>query len=87
MKTLAIDTSSKVCTVSILDNDDVLFNSSPIIQFHVERNWPKFATRILKTRERTISLVQYQYDLIEAEIKRARELGVIPNIVFRFSST
>ena len=26
MKTLAIDTSSKVCTVSILDNDDVLIN-------------------------------------------------------------
>ena len=63
-----------------LDNDDVLFNSSPLIQLHVEKNWPKFATRILKTRERAISLVQYQYDLIEAEIKRARELGVIPNI-------
>ena len=26
MKTLAIDTSSKICTVSILDNDDVLIN-------------------------------------------------------------
>ena len=49
---------------SLLIND-VLFNSSPFIQFHVERNWPKFATRILKTRERAISLVQYQYDLIE----------------------
>ena len=63
-----------------LDNDDVLFNSSPLIQFYVEKNWPKFATKILKSRERTISLVQYQYDLIEAEIKRARELNAIPNI-------
>ena len=63
-----------------LDNDDVLFNSSPLIQFHVERNWPQFATRILKTRERNISILQYQYDLTEAEIKKARELGVIPNL-------
>lgn len=26
MKTLAIDTSSRVCTVSILDNDNILIN-------------------------------------------------------------
>ena len=38
----------------VLDNDDVLFRSSPLIQFHVERNWPKFSTKILKSRERAI---------------------------------
>jgi len=62
----------------VLDNDDVLFRSSPLIQFHVERNWPKFATKILRTRERAISVAQYQYDLIEKLIREAREKGEIP---------
>ncbi len=64
----------------ILDNDDVMFRSSPLIQFYVEKNFPKFATKILKTRERAISIIQYQYDQIEREIKRARTKGVIPNL-------
>lgn len=64
----------------VIDNDDVLFNSSPLIQFHVEKNWPEFSTKILKTRERTISIVQYQYDEVEKEIKSAREKGTIPNL-------
>lgn len=72
--------SFKNLKLLVLDNDDVLFNSSPLIQFHVEKNWPKFNARILKTRERTISIVQFQYDEVEKEIKRARELGIIPNL-------
>lgn len=72
--------SFKNLKLFVLDNDDVLFKSSPLIQFHVEKNWPEFGSRILKTRERTISIVQYQYDLINAEIKRARELGVVPEL-------
>ena len=72
--------SFKNLKLFVLDNDDVLFKSSPLIQFHVEKNWPEFGSRILKTRERTISIVQYQYDQIAAEIKRARELGIVPNL-------
>ena len=64
----------------VLDNDDVLFRSSPLIQFHVEKNWPKFATKVLKTRERAISIVQHQYDEISKIIEEARKNGTIPNI-------
>ena len=63
-----------------LDNDDTLFRSSPLIQFHVEKNWPKFATRILKTKERVISMVQYQYDQISEEVSRARLHREVPNL-------
>lgn len=72
--------SFKNLKLLVLDSDDVLFNSSPLIQFHVEKNWPQFSTNILKTRERTISIVQHQYDEVEKEIKRARECGVVPNL-------
>lgn len=64
----------------VLDNDDVLFKSSPLIQFHVERNWPQFASNKLKTRERTISIVQYQRSLVEAEIERAKRAGEVPRL-------
>jgi len=72
--------SFKNLKLLVLDNDDVLFNSSPLIQFHVEKNWPKFSTEILKTCERTISIVQFQYDEVEKQIKEAREAGIIPEI-------
>ena len=64
----------------VLDNDDVMFRSSPLIQFYVEKNFPQFATKVLKTRERAISIVQYQYDQIEKEIKKARRRGAIPKL-------
>ena len=64
----------------VLDNDDVLFRSSPLIQFHVERNWPKFATKILKSRERAISIVQHQYDEVSKLIEAAKKNGTIPNL-------
>ena len=64
----------------VLDNDDVLFRSSPLIQFHVERNWPKFSTKILKSRERAISIVQHQYDEVSRIIEEAKRKGEIPNL-------
>lgn len=64
----------------ILDNDDVLFESSPLIQYHVERNWPKYSKAILQNRERMVSIVQYQYDQINNIIENARKNGEIPNI-------
>ena len=64
----------------VLDNDDVLFRSSPLIQFHVEKNWPKFATKILRTHERAISIVQYQYDEILKIIDAAKKDGIIPEL-------
>ena len=64
----------------ILDNDDVLFRSSPEIQFHVERNWSNLGAAKLMQRERTISIVQYQYDQMARIIAKARKRGVKPNL-------
>ena len=64
----------------ILDNDDVMFKSSPLIQFHVERNFPQFATSILTQREMIISIVQHQYEEELAIIEEARKNGVKPNL-------
>ena len=63
-----------------IDNDDVMFYSSPLIQFHVEKNFPQFATRILRARERTINVLGYEYDKLEKEIERARNEYSIPNL-------
>lgn len=63
-----------------IDNDDVMFYSSPLIQFHVEKNFPQFATRILRARERTINVLGYEYDKLEKEIERARKEYSIPNL-------
>ena len=64
----------------VLDNDDVLFRSSPLIQFHVEKNWNKFSSAKLLVRERTISIVQNQRAEVLKEIERARKDGVVPNL-------
>ena len=63
-----------------LDNDDVMFRSSPLIQYHVVRNFPQFSTSILSARERTLSALNYQYDLMKQEIDRARKEGRIPSL-------
>ena len=57
----------------VLDNDDVLFRSSPEIQFYVERNWPQFGTAKLMQRERIISILQYQYREIVRLVEEARK--------------
>lgn len=64
----------------VLDNDDVMFRSSPEIQFHVEKNFPKFASSKLMQRERIISIVQYQYDQTVQLVEEARRNGEIPKI-------
>ena len=62
----------------VLDNDDVLFRSSPEIQFHVERNWPHLGAAKLMQRERAISIIQYQYDQMARIIAKARKKGIKP---------
>ena len=64
----------------VLDNDDVLFRSSPEIQFYVERNWPQFGTAKLMQRERIISILQYQYREIVRLVEEARKNGSKPNL-------
>ena len=64
-----------------LDNDDVLFNSSPLIQYHVERNFPKFSTNVLKVYERTLSVLNYQYNRMKKEIEKAKKIGAIEGMV------
>ncbi len=51
----------------VVDNDDTLFRSSPLISLHVERNWPEFGSKKLQVKERTISIVQSFYNLMEKE--------------------
>ena len=63
-----------------LDNDDVLFNSSPLIQYHVERNFPKFSTNVLKVYERTLSVLNYQYNMMKKEIEKAKRDRRKPNL-------
>ena len=66
----------------VLDNDDVLFRSSPEIQFYVERNWPHLGAAKLMQRERIISVLQYQYRQIEKIISEARnnhEKPILPD--------
>lgn len=64
----------------VLDNDDVLFRSSPEIQFHVERNWPYLGAAKLMQRERAISIIQYQYDQMAKIIAKARNKGIKPKL-------
>ena len=63
-----------------LDNDDVLFNSSPLIQYHLVKNFPQFPREILDTRERTISALNCQYNLVKKEIEKAQRKKKIPNL-------
>lgn len=64
----------------ILDNDDVMFRSSPEIQYHVERNFPKFSSARLMQRERIISIIQHQYDQVVQLVEEARRNGTIPKL-------
>ena len=34
----------------VVDNDDTLFRSSPLISLHVERNWPEFGSKKLQVK-------------------------------------
>lgn len=61
-----------------LDNDDVLFRSSPLIQYHVVRNFPQFSTNVLNARERVLSVLNYQYNLMKEEIELAKREHRIP---------
>lgn len=51
----------------VLDNDDTLMRSSPLISSYVERTWPQFSSEKLKIKERTISIMQYFYNKVENE--------------------
>lgn len=73
-------TTFKNLKLLCIDNDDVMFNSSPLIQYHVERNFPKFSTDVLKNRERTINALNYQYNLMKKEIEEAIKEGREPNL-------
>ena len=64
----------------LLDNDDVTFLSSPLIQFHVEKNFPQFSAKKLQVLERTLSILKYQHNLIKEEIGNARKEGRTPII-------
>lgn len=61
-----------------MDLDDVVFNSSPSIQYHVEKNFPQFSSKILRLREGNLYLWQKCLESAMEEIKKSRDEGREP---------
>ncbi|MBR3661330.1 MAG: hypothetical protein IKN63_05505 [Bacilli bacterium] len=55
-----------------VDNDDTLFRSSPLISSYVERIWPEYGSKYLQIKERTISIMQSFFSMVEDEISNAK---------------
>lgn len=68
----------------LMDEDDVLFSSSPLIQKSIETNYPKFSSRVLQMREATARLWKNRYFEAKEEIERARIEKREPNILSPF---
>ena len=66
--------------ILVVDNDDVMFASSPWIQYHVERNFPQFASARLLQRERIIRIIGDQLDRVTGIIQEAKTKGEIPKL-------
>lgn len=67
----------------ILDVDDTLYTSSPLIQFYIERTFPQFAKSKLLIKERTINALIQLQKLTDAEIEKARKENrapILPNL-------
>ena len=56
-----------------MDLDDVVFNSSPQIQFHVEKNFPQFSSQKLRMREGNLFLWNNCLQNAMIEIAKAKE--------------
>lgn len=57
----------------VVDNDDTLFRSSPLISLYVEKFWPDYGSKKLQVKERTISIVQSFYNRLEETIEKVKE--------------
>ncbi len=67
-----------------LDLDDVVFDSSPVIQYHVAKNFPQFSTDQLRLKEGNLLLWQKCLELATLEIEKAKREGREPEIFLPF---
>ena len=67
-----------------LDLDDVVFNSSPVIQQHVGKNFPQFSTEQLRLKEGNLLLWEKCLQLAMLEIEKARRENREPELFLPF---
>ena len=68
-----------------LDLDDVVFNSSPVIQDNVDKQFPQFSREKLKLKEGTLLLWEKCLQLAMLEIEKARREGREPELFLPFA--
>ncbi len=68
----------------IMDEDDVLFDSSPLIQKMIEEKYPQFSARVLRMKEATLNLWTSCYNSVKEEIEKAKIERRKPNVVSPF---
>lgn len=67
-----------------MDLDDVVFNSSPVIQYYVAKNFPQFSSEVLKLKEGNLLLWKNCLDCAVNEIEKAKREGREPEIFLPF---
>ena len=67
-----------------LDLDDVLFNSSPVIQYYVAKHFPQFSSDILRLKEGNLQLWKKCLELAMKEIELAKRESREPEIYLPF---
>ena len=67
-----------------LDLDDVVFNSSPVIQKHVAKNFPQFSTEQLRLKEGNLLLWEKCLQLAMLEIDKAIRENREPELFLPF---
>ena len=67
-----------------LDLDDVVFNSSPVIQYYVSKQFPQFSTEQLRLKEGNLLLWRKCLELATLEIEKAKREGREPELFLPF---
>ena len=67
-----------------MDLDDVLFDSSPHIQYYVSKSFPQFSTEILRLKEGNLLLWQKCLELAMLEIEKAKREEREPELFLPF---
>lgn len=67
------------------DLDDVVFNSSPVIQYHVSKKYPQFSTELLNLKEGNLVLWQKCLELALLETEKAKREGRVPELFLPFT--
>lgn len=63
-----------------LDVDDTIYDSSPLIQFYVDRYFPIYNHQNLEAKQRTLALWKYYYAYMEGLLNEARKFGNNPDM-------